>query len=210
MSRRRARPRYEAELAPAVRAYLESSGYRVWVDPDGTDYYDLIARRDRTIGLVELKIADGRKVLAQAIRRRGWADWAAVAVPNEALARRVADRAVAERGRRIGVWWVDGEQLHVVRPALPLVSAGEPDPFRPLKDQMHERLDLVETGHLPLGVAWNLLLAARRDLPGQRSTRDWRIEEFGEDRASPAVPPDSPTEAAGRGTPRTGRPSSRS
>ncbi|HEV2166612.1 MAG TPA: hypothetical protein VGS23_06540 [Thermoplasmata archaeon] len=178
MTARRAGPRWERDLAPPVEAYLRSLGYRVWVDPDGTDYYDVVARRERTIGLVELKLADGKGVLGQAIRRRGWADWTAVAVPTEGLARRVADRAVAERGLRVGVWWVDGATVRVVRPERPLVAPGEADPFAALRAQMNERLDLVEAGALPLGVAWNLLSASRSALPGRRSTRDWRIEEF--------------------------------
>jgi len=178
-----ARPRRERELAGPVRSYLESMGFRVWVDPDGTDYYDVVARRAREVALVELKLADGRTVLRQALRRRGWADWAAVAVPSERLARRIAARPVAERGERVGVWAVVGEELRVIRPAAPFVGPGEIDPFGRLKLAMHERLDLLESGELPEGIGWQLLSASRRDLPGGRSTRDWRLEEFRGDRA---------------------------
>jgi hypothetical protein len=172
------RPKRERELAGPVRAYLESLGYRVWVDPDGTDYYDVVARRGREVALVELKLSDGRTVLRQALRRRGWADWAAVAVPSERLARRIAQRPVAERGERVGVWAVVGDELRVVRAASPFVGPGEVDPFERLKVALHERLDLLEAGALPEGIAWHLLAASRRDLPGARSTRDWRLEEF--------------------------------
>jgi hypothetical protein len=178
VSPRAAPPTRERELAGPVRGYLESLGYRVWVDPDGTDYYDVVARRGRTVALVELKLSDGRTVLRQALRRRGWADWAAVAVPNERLARRIAERPVAERGERVGVWAVVGDEVRVVRPASPFVGPGEPDPFERLKLALHERLDLLEAGKLPEGIAWHLLSASRRDLPGGRSTRDWRLEEF--------------------------------
>ncbi|MCI4357823.1 MAG: hypothetical protein L3J95_05635 [Thermoplasmata archaeon] len=209
MTAHRSGPRRECELAPAVQAHLEALGYRVWIDPDGTDYYDVVARKDRSIALVELKLADGKAVLGQAIRRRGWAEWVAVAVPTEALARRIAQRPVAERGRRVGVWWVDGSSVRVVRPALALVREGEVDPFGPLKEQMNERLDLVEAGHLPLGIAWNLLAASRSALPGRRSTRDWRIEEFSEAEAPSAEARASDaTEGRTRPPARTGPPSS--
>jgi hypothetical protein len=203
--RARPRPRRERELAPAVSAHLESEGYRVWVDPDGTDYFDVIARRGPTLGLVELKLDDGRTVLRQALRRRGWADWVAVAVPDERLARRIAERPVAGRGLRVGVWWIESGRVHVLRPARPIVAPGEPDPFPGLKAQLHERLDLVESGALPLGVAWNLLPAARRDLPGRRSTRDWRLEEFteGPDRPDPA--PGATARSSARSDPPSGR-----
>jgi hypothetical protein len=209
MTTRQSGPQRERELAPAVQAYLESLGYRVWVDPDGTDYYDIVARRGRSIALVELKLYDGRAVLGQALRRRGWAEWVAVAVPNAALAERIALRPVAERGKRVGVWWVDANGVHVTRPALPLVGDGEADPFVALKEQMNERLDLLEEGRLPMGVAWNLLSTSRRTLPGRRSTSDWRIEEFTPDDGRPEATPE-PTEEAGRPNARTGRPSSRS
>lgn len=116
MRQGRPRPRWERELAPPVSTHLESEGYRVWVDPDGTDYFDIIARRGPTIGLVELKLDDGRTVLRQALRRRGWADWVAVAVPDERLARRIAERPVAERGHRVGVWWVEPDRVQILRP----------------------------------------------------------------------------------------------
>jgi hypothetical protein len=171
-------PSGERALAPPVARFLGSRGFRVWVDPDGTDYFDLVARRGAEIGLVELKIADGRTVLRQALRRRGWGDWVAVAVPTERLARRIAARPVAERGARVGVWWVAEGAVGVVREAEPLVRAGEPDPFVGLRSELARRLDLLESGALAPGVAWNLLPRARRDLPGGRSTRDWRLEEF--------------------------------
>lgn len=165
-------------MGPPVRHHLESLGYRVWIDPDGTDYFDVVARKGREVGLVELKVADGRTVLRQAIRRRGWADWVAVAVPSLALAERIAARPVAERGERVGVWAVVDGWVRVVRAHRPIVGAGEADPFEGLKRQIAEQLDLVEAGALPEGIAWNLLARSRRELLGHRSTRDWRLEEF--------------------------------
>lgn len=166
----------ERALVPAVRRHLEPMGYRVWVDPDGSDYFDVVARRDRTIGLVELKVADGRTVLRQALRRRGWGDWVAVAVPSERLAERIARRPVAERGERVGVWAVVDGRVRVVREAVETLPAERR--FPELYEALAERLDLLEEGALPEGIAWNLLAASRRTLPGGRSTRDWRLDEF--------------------------------
>lgn len=161
-----------------MQAYLESLGYRVWIDPDGTDYFDVVARKGREIGLIELKVADGRTVLRQAIRRRGWADWLAVAVPSLPLAERIAARPVAERGERVGVWAVIEGKVRVVRVHRAIVGPGEADPFEGLKRQIAEQLDLVDSGVVPEGIAWNLLARSRRELLGRRSTRDWRLEEF--------------------------------
>jgi hypothetical protein len=172
------RPQREAELAPAVQRYLEGRGYRVWIDPDGTDYFDVVARSGSTIGLVELKISDGRTVLRQAIRRRGWADWVAVAVPSRALAARIAARPVAERGTRVGVWAVVGGTVEVIRAEEPLAPESEPNPLGVLKLALLERLDLLEAGTLAPGIPWGLAEGARHGLPGGRSTRDWRLEEF--------------------------------
>jgi hypothetical protein len=173
-----ARPRREAELAPPVVAHLEAQGYRVWVDPDGTDYFDVVARRGATVGLVELKLADGKTVLRQALRRRAWGDWVAVAVPREALARRIAAAPVAERGGRVGVWWIDGEAVRELRPARSLVGPGESDPFAATRAALADRLDLLEAGSLAPGVHWGLLTASRLQLPGGRTSRDWRLDEF--------------------------------
>ncbi|MCI4348720.1 MAG: hypothetical protein L3J93_00650 [Thermoplasmata archaeon] len=178
MRTRLPRPRREKELAPAVQSFLEGRGYRVWIDPDGTDYFDVVARSGSTIGLVELKISDGRTVLRQAIRRRGWADWVAVAVPSRALAARIAARSVAERGRRVGVWAVEGGTVEVIRPEEPLALDAEPNPLGVLKEALLERLDLLEAGTLAPGIPWGLPEGARHGLPGGRSSRDWRLEEF--------------------------------
>lgn len=200
LTARRATPRRESELAPAVRAHLESEGYRVWVDPDGSDYFDVVARRGATIALVELKLTDGRRVLEQALRRRGWADQVSVAVARESVARRILERPVAERGRRIGIWWIDDGRVRVLRAAEPLVRPGEPDPFEALRAELGERLDLLESGALVPGVSWSLAAAARRAPSGPRGTKEWRLEEFS----------DPVTEASGRETAQSAPPSERS
>ncbi len=171
----------EKELADPVRQHLERDGYRVWVDPDGSDFLDVVARRGPEIGLVELKVADWRKVLAQAIRRRGWADWVAVALPKRSLAEKLLAAPQASRARRVGVWVVDAGAVVVLRPAAPLWAAGEPHPFPELRERIESLTDLLESKTLPEGVRWNLPGSRGRLPGGRRGTRDWRIEEFPQD-----------------------------
>ncbi|MGC2205510.1 MAG: hypothetical protein WA719_06260, partial [Thermoplasmata archaeon] len=109
---RATRPR-ETELVAAARRYLESEGYRVWVDPDGRDYFDLVARRGREVGLVEAKVAHSRAVFAQALRRRVWGDWVAVVVSSERSAKALAARTAGRRAAPVGVWWARGENVTV-------------------------------------------------------------------------------------------------
>lgn len=168
----------ESELAEPVRRHLEAEGYTVWVDPDGSDFLDVVARRGRVLGLVELKVADWRKVLAQAIRRRGWADWVAVALPRERLAAKVVGAPQAVRAERIGVWAVVDGTVRVLRPAAPLWRPGEPHPFPELRARLEALTDLRAAGALGDGVRWNLPGARGRLPRGRRSTRDWRLEEF--------------------------------
>lgn len=168
----------ERDLAGPVVAHLTAEGYRVWVDPDGSDFLDVVARRGGEIGLVELKLADWRKVLAQAQRRRGWADWVAVVLPRASLAHKLLAVPQTERARRIGVWVVAAGALTVVRPAEPLWRPGEARPFAELRQHIEELTDRLLDGSLPVGVRWNLAGARGRIDRTRRSTRDWRLEEF--------------------------------
>ncbi|HYK93160.1 MAG TPA: hypothetical protein VEY07_03855 [Thermoplasmata archaeon] len=169
---------HERDLGPPVRRYLEPRGYRVWVDPDGSDYLDVVARRGTELGLVELKLADWRKVLAQAIRRRGWADWVAVLVPRASLAAKILNAPQAPRARRVGVWSLLDGEVNVARAAEPLWSEGESHPFPELRERLLLMTDLLESGALAPGVRWNLPGAGGRLPGGRRSTRDWRLDEF--------------------------------
>ncbi len=136
-----------------------------------------MARRGPEIGLVELKLSDWRKVFAQAVRRRAWADWVAVALPRESLARRLLDRPEAPRAQRVGVWVVEDGAVRELRPARPLVAAGEADPFAESRARLAARLDELEAGALPAGARW--LVPGRPSVGGsRRTTRDWRLEEF--------------------------------
>lgn len=168
----------ETELAPPVVAFLEGQGYRVWRDPDGSDYFDIVCRRGEEVGLVELKVADYRKLLAQAHRRRGFADWVAVALPKRLLAEKLLALPSTERGRRVGVWRVREGKVTVLRPAEPLRAAGETNPFPEARARLVQLLDELEAGRLEPGTRWEGIAA----VPGagrlRRATRNWRLDEF--------------------------------
>lgn len=172
---------HEGDLAPAVRRFLEPQGYRVWVDPDGSDFLDVVARRGQEMGLVELKLADWRKVAAQAARRRGWADWVAVLVPRASLAEKILALPQAPRAKRIGVWSLQAGEVRVHRPSEPLWSPGETHPFPELRARLETMTDLLAAGTIEPGVKWNLPGSSGRLPGGRRSTRDWRLEEFPSD-----------------------------
>lgn len=169
----------EVELVPPVRAHLEALGYRVYVNPDGADYFDVVARKGTEVGLIELKVADWKRVVHQALRRRGWGDWVAVVVPRRSLAIKIRERPVAPRGARVGVWYVDDGGVTVLRPAEPFVKDGEVDPFPEPKAWLLERLAITDglDGSGPVG--WSVPDAGRV-AGGRRSSRDWRLEEFPE------------------------------
>lgn len=176
-----ARRMRETELAPPVRAFLEAQRYRVYVNPDGADYFDVVARRGTEVGLVEMKVADWKTVVVQALRRRGWGDWVAVVVPRRSLAEKVLARPTAPRGTRVGVWYVDAGEVRELRKAAPLVAPGEVDPFPEPKQWLSERLDIVDTYGAGAPVNWSVPDAGRVGA-NPRSSRDWRLEEFPEER----------------------------
>lgn len=160
-----------------VRQYLVGQGYRVYVDPDGTDYFDLVARKGSEVGLVEVKVGDARAVLAQALKRRGWGDWSAVALGSPRAAERLSARTGATRAEPIGVWSVEAESVRVHRAARPWVLPGEDDPFASLRDRLRRWLDLVDAGELPASVRWDGVPAAVRRASGGRGFGEWRLDE---------------------------------
>lgn len=171
-------------MPPVVR-HLEAQGYTVWPDPDGSDYFDVVCRRGNEVGLVELKLADYRKLLAQAHRRRGFADWVAVVLPRSSLVEKLLALPSTERGRRVGVWRVDGDAVVVVRPCQPLRAPGEEEPFPEARARLVELLDVLGSGQLPTGVRWEGIHAVPGGGRRRRATLDWRLDEFG-------APPDAP------------------
>jgi hypothetical protein len=173
--RRPRRP--EREIVVGVRAFLERGGYRVWTDPDGHDYFDLVARRDAEVGLVEAKVADGRKVLAQALRRRVWGDWSAVVVASERTARRLVERTTGSRASPIGIWWYDGDAVHILRESRPWITAGQTDPSAPLRERFRGVLDALDAGALPPGIPWDGVLGEVRRASGGRGFAEWSLDE---------------------------------
>jgi hypothetical protein len=166
----------ETELVGPVRRHLEALGFRVFVNPDGADYFDVVARRGSEVGLVELKVADWKTVVTQALRRRGWGDWVAVVLPRRSLAEKAAARRTAPRGIRVGIWFVSDGVVEVLRPAEQFVLPGEVDPFPDPKRWLLERLAIAEAGGTAEPVTWSVPDAGR--VAGRRSSREWRLEEF--------------------------------
>jgi hypothetical protein len=188
------RGRRESDLAPPVRTFLEGRGFRVWVAPDGHDYFDLVARRADEIGLVELKLADWRRVFEQALRRRAWADWVAVVLPRRSLAEKILARPMAPRAERVGVWTVEEQTVRVVREARPILAEGEADLFDPLRQHLLSTLDMLEGGILPPEVQWGFALSPPAHLrPSRRPVgKEWSLEEF--ESAADAPPGGRPRE----------------
>jgi len=170
-------PRFESELAGPVGRHLESLGFQVWVDPDGTDYFDVVARRGEELGLVELKLSDWRELLAQAVDRRGYGDWVAVAMPRSGPAERLVARASVGNARRIGVWVVEGESVRVLRPAERWPTNTR-ELFRGQREALERLLEVRST--VPEDAPGMLTAFPPRTVrrPGGRSARNWRLEEF--------------------------------
>ena len=176
-SRRGRRPA-ESEIVAAARRHLEADGFRVWVNPDGRDYFDLVARRGSEVGLVEAKVAGSAQVLAQALRRRAWGDWVAVVLASERAAWRLADRTARSRAAPVGVWWARrGTGVTVVRPARPWPAPGDADPFAPLRARFARLLDALERGEIPDAVTWDGVVREVRRASGGRGFQEWRLDE---------------------------------
>ena len=172
----RARPS-EAEVVETVRAHLTHAGYRVRVDPDGTDYFDLVARRGDEVGLVEAKVSDARRVLVQALRRRGWGDWTAVALASPVSAGRLAARTRGTRAEPVGIWSVSSGTVTVHREARPWAGDPSADPFADLRARFRRLLDALESGERPQAVRWDDVLHEVRRASGGRGFREWRLDE---------------------------------
>lgn len=168
----------ESELRAPVLAHLRSRGYAAWAAPDGRDYFDIAALRGGLVGLVELKVADGPKVFAQALRRRAWADWVAVAVPGLRTARRLATIREPAVAGRIGVWRVGPEGVVELRAAEPLRDPEAGDPFAESRARVRELLEGLGSGEIGPGIDWGIFGGPRPLGPGRRSTADYRLEEF--------------------------------
>ena len=176
--RRPGRRPAESEIVTAARRHLEAEGFRVWVNPDGRDYFDLVARRGAEVGLVEAKVAGTSQVLSQALRRRAWGDWVAVVLASERAAWRLAHRTARTRAARVGVWWARrGTGVTVVRAARPWVVDGSSDPFAPLRARFSRLLDLLDAGEVPDSVRWDGVVREVRRASGGRGFQEWRLDE---------------------------------
>ncbi|MGA8664472.1 MAG: hypothetical protein WB809_05340 [Thermoplasmata archaeon] len=169
----------ERSVAEAGARYLEGEGYRTWIDPDGSDYFDLVARRGREVGLVEAKAAESRNVLAQALTRRVWGDWVAVLLGSFRAAERLELRTRGSRGEPVGIWTLKDGHVHVLRPARNWVRPGDPDPYLELKGRFGRILDALERGDLPPGIPWDGVAGSVRRASHGRKFREWRLDEGG-------------------------------
>ena len=167
----------ERSVAEAGARYLEEEGYRTWLDPDGTDYFDLVARRGDEVGLVEAKAAESRNVLAQALTRRVWGDWSAVLLGSARAADGVERRSRGTRAAPVGVWTLEAGRVRVLRPARPWVRAGEPDPYADLRARFRGILGALERGTIPEGLPWDHVPGSVRRASHGRGFREWRLDE---------------------------------
>ena len=157
--------------------YLEAQGYRVYPNPDATDYFDLVARRGNEVGLVEAKVSGSRAVLVQALKRRAWGNWVAVVLPSETAAERLAARTRGTRASPVGVWATREGSVRVVRAAASWVVEGEEDPFAELRERFRSVLDRIDSGELPPDVRWAGVVGSVRRASGGRGFREWRLDE---------------------------------
>lgn len=76
----------EADLFEPVKTLLEADGWKVFRDPGGGDFFDIACYRgnglDAEVLLVELKLTDWFKLYQQAVVRRIYGDYVAVAMPK--------------------------------------------------------------------------------------------------------------------------------
>jgi len=170
----------EASLRGPVLRFLKGRGYTALVDPDGHDYFDVVALRGPELGLVELKVGHAPEVFRQALHRRGWADWVAVVVPRKTQALRLLRRAGPPPTQRIGVWYLDGGSVQVLREARIFAEEERERLFPGWKDHLRECLEPLTTGSggariegIRLGVPPRPPRSRRR--PGGKV---WRIEEL--------------------------------
>lgn len=171
----RDRPLSEHALAEPVRRHLEALGYRVWADPDGSDYFDIVALREEEVGLVELKLADGPRVFAQALRRRAWGDWVAVAVASQRSAERLV-RRTTPLARRVGVWLVRGDTVEVCRASQPW--SGPDASYEEDRRRFRNLFARLANGELPSGIRWSGVPTMVRRASAGRGFAEYTIEEL--------------------------------
>jgi hypothetical protein len=176
-----ARPRpSERAVVEATAHYLEDQGYRTRIDPDGTNYFDLVARRGDEVGLVEAKVSDARAVFTQALVRRAWGDWVAVVIASRRSATALHERSRGTRADPVGVWWCEGGTVGVVRAARRWTVPGGDDPYAPLRARFRGVLEALDRGDVPEGLTWSGVPGTVRRASGGRKFREWRLDETSE------------------------------
>ena len=168
------RPRREAELRAPLKAYFGARGYRVWADPDGADFLDLVVAREEEVGLVELKLSDWKTVRAQAVARRALADWVAVALPSQRLAEKLIGSLRGPIAPRVGVFRVDGPQVAELRAPVRLEPPSEGSIAAEARSGFRTLVKAALDGTVPPGLSWGA--GARRTGRG----RFYRLDEFPE------------------------------
>ncbi len=201
----RALPRSEHALVGPVRRHLEALGFQVWADPDGRDYFDVVAMRTEEVGLVELKIANGPQVFTQALRRRAWGVWVAVAVASERTAERLVRLRSTPLACRVGVWLVRDDRVEVRRASQPW--SGHDAPYAEERRAFRAILEQLARGEIPVGVGWEGVLRMVRHASSGRGFAEYTIEELtGSRRARSRDPPDVTTDGSLRGCTGPGSP----
>jgi hypothetical protein len=160
-------------MALVLGPFLSQCGFRVWVDPDGSDYFDMIVQRGDELGLIELKVSDWKRVLVQAVERRAWADWVAVAVPRRSLTKRLLARSTGPVSQRVGILVLDQGHVEVLRPAT---ACGPADLSRPppeLRARLVELLAVSSAEGVGTPIQWSLPIR-------RRQVGALRLEEFPE------------------------------
>ena len=167
----------ERILLEAVAAELRLRGYGTYLDPDGSDYFDLAARRGDEVGLVEGKVGGPAAVLGQALRRRPWADWVAVVLGSARSGERLVRRTSGRRASVVGVWSYEAGHLTELRPAA-LGRAEGSDPFGATRERFRQHLLALDRGELPAGIRWSSVAGAVRRASGGRGFGEWRLDEL--------------------------------
>jgi hypothetical protein len=171
------RRRPERDLLETVAGALRARGYRTYLDPDGTDYFDLVVRRADEVGVIEGKAGGASNVLSQALVRRPWADWVAVVVGSARAAERLVARTQGHRAEFVGVWSCVRGQPRELRAAR-TVPPGAGDPFAATRARLRTALDALDRGELPVGVRWSGVAGEVRRASAGRRYREWRLDEL--------------------------------
>ncbi len=164
----------ERQLLRAVAEAYRERGYRTYLDPDGADYFDLAVRRGPEVGLLEGKVSGPSAVLAQALRRRPWADWVAVVLGSRRSAERLAARTAGQRAEVVGVWAVESGRAVELRPPRRAELEG---PFAETRGRFRALLEGLDLGELPSGVRWSGVPRAVRRASSGRGFAEWRLDE---------------------------------